>query len=240
MSNTSPKRTGSDDISSPSKRHKAEPLPVGFFDNETRPITLKPNENGDDDEWTRFQADIAGGSNSLPPPDNKIQRLELLGMGGSSGTIQAVAVMANDPTSNSTFSAPQAGSAAAATAAAAANTSSTSVTATKATRIDHDAEIEEEAADVLIQQLDKQKELYERVDRMKKIAQKQRKSSPNRAPPFVKGYGGPGGAQSLALGCEFEEGLSDYHRSEGDMDEDASDYEQEDEEEMIWRIQGIL
>ena len=220
------KRPGTDeDVDRSNKRHKTA-LPSGFFDNasstslEKLPAT-KPEQQGnneDDDEWERFQAEMASDSSAptttTTANNSSKQRLELLGLGGAS-SIQADAVLANSgsPTVNEDKNGDSKESQ---------TTEQGSKSSSRKTKIDKDTFAEEEAADGLLDQFETQEELYGRVDRMKEL-RKLRQENRNQA-------GKENGSKGILAYGESEDDETEQKDSESEDDED---------EEDLWRQRGL-
>lgn len=208
------KRPVAETSEAPSKRQKTA-LPSDFFDNSSSEKPIQQNTaNEEDEEWERFQAELAGEGSapekaSTTTEDKSKRRLEILGLNGSS-TISADAALANsesagDPHKDETSS-------------TAAKNSETASALQK--KIDKDSYVEEDAAEGLLDQLEAQDELYERVERMKEL----RRLKQNQKTTETK----------------TSDSKSTLEITDQNMEEDSeSDDDNEEEEDEVWRRRGL-
>lgn len=172
-------------------------LPLGFFD----------NPSAQDEEWSKFQAEMgnSGEDNSTVPmkssqPQEVKSKLEILGIINNDSTIQADAVIKGADLNANT------------------NTdmkSNTDETKSKSIRsIDDDKFVEDEAAEKLFEQIEIQNDLYERIDKLKKLREQSKTEDtamPEQHPE----------TQPLSLGIEYNPSdESDDSDSENDIGED--------------------
>ncbi|KAF5101162.1 hypothetical protein D0Z00_001008 [Geotrichum galactomycetum] len=157
------KRPAEESITTNSKRAKTD-LPAGFFDSDkSKPASVASNDD-DDDEWARFQAELGDSTTAKTNETKPVtkSRLDLLGLGAGEGTIVADAVLTN-PLNTEAAVQEQKGN------RSSSNDRSTPEEAntTRSKKAEMDALIEEEAAEGLLAEFDVQKELHERLMKMK-------------------------------------------------------------------------
>lgn len=231
MSGLSKRPVVEDNLRTHSKRQKLE-LPAGFFDSKSLdPPKASISKEGDDDydeEWERFQADMAGDSfiESSAVENKSTRRLQLLGLSGSQ-SIQADAILANTGSETATGFTPKPE---AEVQINTANDAKSSAAASKA-KIDKDSYAEEDAADGLLDQFETQEELYGRVDRMKELRLKQRELHKTEDNTMEKRATTNGSRNDVLVDHSME-------ATESDTEDEAED-EDEVEEEDLWRRRGL-
>jgi hypothetical protein len=157
------KRPAEDSITTSSKRAKTD-LPAGFFDSDKSKPAAAVSNDDEDGEWARFQAEL-GDSTTAKTHDTKPAaklRLDLLGLGAGEGTIVVDAMLTNSSNNEAAAQGPKGNR-------SSSNDQNTREEAntTRSKKAEMDVLIEEEAAEGLLAEFDMQKELHERLMKMK-------------------------------------------------------------------------
>lgn len=218
------KRPAKELIETSSKRAKTD-LPAGFFD---RNISKSPVEaiNDSDDEWARFQAELGEQPTiKTQKSDLKLKsRLNILGLDAGEGTIMANAVLTN--MSNKRSVASDQGIVTRDNDQAA--TKEVDKNSSENKKTDINAYIEEDAAEGLLAELDTQKELYDRVMKMKDLQSrvKQKLQSIQKKQPYND-------SEKLVSNEQICDNKSDISNSLRTSDEE--DEEDDDDSDSLWR-----
>lgn len=220
------KRPAKELIETSSKRAKTD-LPAGFFD---RNISKSPVEaiNDGDDEWARFQAEL-GEQSTIKTQNSDLKtksRLNILGLNAGEGTITANAVLKN--ISNNRSVASDQGIVTRDNDQAA--TKEVNKNSSENKKTDIDAYIEEDAAEGLLAELDTQKELYDRVMKMKDLQSrvKQKLQSVQKNQPHSDG-------ERHVLNEQIFDKKIEIRNSLKTSDEEDEEDDDDDDSDSLWR-----